>query len=118
MAPFMGFLDLRFAEDGEKLMEYLHSATRGKNPEIPLPQLIILNLNMPRKNGCQALIEINDDPKLKHIPVVVLTTSSIEEEKRFCIEAGARAFFTKPNAFPELQSAVRSIVEEWFPLPS
>src|SRR5919202_929558 len=71
---------VHFVEDGEELMEYLRHEGRYNESNAPWPNLLILDLNMPRKNGFQALEEIKDDPKLRRLPVVIMTTSSADED--------------------------------------
>ena len=81
-------------EDGEELMDYLRQ--RGAHEGAPLPGLILLDLNMPRKDGREALEEIKRDPDLRRIPVVVLTTSEAEQDILQSYNLGVNAFITKP----------------------
>ena len=104
--------ELRFVEDGVELMNYLHG-----NACIPMPSLILLDLRMPRKDGKEALLEIRKHEKLKHIPIVVWTTSNADKDQLFCAEAGASEYFTKPSAFVEMDAAIKDIVKRWLPLP-
>ena len=104
--------DLRFVEDGEELLDYLYH--RGRYTEnSPTPGLILLDLNMPRKDGREALREIKADPDLRRIPVVVLTTSKAEEDIYRTYDLGANSFITKPVSFDGLVSVMRDIGRYW-----
>ena len=100
--------------DGEELMEYLHR--RGKYSDAPRPGLILLDLNMPRKDGREALKEIKTDPSLRSIPVVILTTSSEEEDILKTYDLGANSFITKPVGFESLVQLVSKMTQYWFQL--
>jgi CheY-like chemotaxis protein len=107
--------DLHFAEDGEELMAYLRRQGRyAQDGAAPTPGLILLDLNMPKKDGREALKEIKADPQLRRIPVVVLTTSRSDEDiaRTYC--EGANSFITKPVTFEALVGIVRSIRKYWF----
>ena len=109
--------DLRFVEDGEELLDYLYRRGRYSDPkESPRPGLILLDLNMPRKDGREALREIKSDPALRHIPVVVLTTSKTEEDILRSYDLGANCFVTKPVTFEGLVDVVRVLDKHWFQL--
>jgi CheY-like chemotaxis protein len=95
-----------FVNDGVELMKYLSLATR-------LPALILLDLNMPLKDGYQALKEIKSNPALQTIPVVVLTTSKDENDLNYCRKAGANSFITKPSCFSEWIKIMRSLSDAW-----
>ena len=107
--------DLRFVENGEELMEYLRRqgpfAEEGK---APTPGLILLDLNMPRKDGREALKEIKSDPNLRHIPIVVLTTSKAEEDIYRTYDLGVNSFITKPVTFDGLVNVMRTLGTYWF----
>jgi CheY-like chemotaxis protein len=106
--------DLRFVEDGEELMHYLRRS--GKYTELtffPRPVLILLDLNMPKKDGRQVLLEIKADPDLKCIPVAIWTTSDEREDKIHCQKAGADVFVTKPVRYTELVNSVRRLVARY-----
>jgi CheY-like chemotaxis protein len=105
---------LRCVEDGQELMDYL--TRRGKYAIIdaPRPGLILLDLNMPRKDGRQALEEIKSDPDLRRIPVVILTTSKSEEDVFRSYDLGANSFITKPVTFDGLVEIVRALGTYWF----
>jgi CheY-like chemotaxis protein len=107
--------DLRFVEDGEELMDYLHHRGKFTDPALsPEPGLILLDLNMPRKDGREALAEIKANPQLRHIPVVVLTTSKAEEDIYRSYDVGASSFITKPVSFEGLVSVIRVVGQYWF----
>ena len=97
--------------DGVELMDYL--AKRSRSDAKSLPALILLDLNMPRKDGRKALIEIKSDPDLQHIPILILTTSSEEKDVTFSMKAGAKSFITKPADFDEWVEIMKSLAEKW-----
>jgi CheY-like chemotaxis protein len=107
--------ELRFVEDGEELLDYLyHRGSKYAAPgSSPAPGLILLDLNMPRKDGREALREIKSDPDLRRIPVVVLTTSKAEEDIYRTYDLGANSFITKPVSFEGLVSVMRDIGRYW-----
>ncbi len=108
-------LDLRFVGNGVELMDYLHQKNGYAHPaSAPSPGLIILDLNMPRKDGREALREIKGDPELRKIPVVVLTTSTAEPDIARAYELGANSFISKPVAFDLLVSTMKSLGQYWF----
>lgn len=107
--------ELHFVQDGEELLDYLHR--RGKYEKMagqPLPGLILLDLNMPRKDGREALREIKSNPALRCIPIVVLSTSKSEEDIVRSYQMGANSFVTKPVTFDSLVSLMRAIGCYWF----
>jgi two-component system, response regulator len=107
--------DLHFVENGEELMEYLHR--RGKYSQAgaaPRPGLILLDLNMPRKDGREALREIKKDPELRKIPVVVLTTSKADTDIGQIYELGANSFISKPVTFDSLVNVMKVLGSYWF----
>jgi len=107
--------DLRFVEDGEQLMDYLHRRNGYTDKSTsPRPGLILLDLNMPKMDGREALAEIRSDPDLRLIPVVVLTTSKAEEDICRTYDLGASSFITKPVAFEGLVDVMRTLQKYWF----
>lgn len=105
---------LDFVCDGIELMDYLHR--RGAHShlaEAPLPGLILLDLNMPRKNGREALDEIKRDEKLRKIPIVILTTSKAEEDLLSSYNLGANSFIVKPVTFDKLVEVIRAVTDYW-----
>jgi len=108
------FNPLRFVVDGEELMDYL-KRRNGFDDDVafPMPGLILLDLNMPRKDGREALREIKADPALGDIPVVVLTTSKAEEDIALSYRDGANSFITKPVSFSALLEVVQTLGKYW-----
>ena len=103
--------ELHFVEDGEELIEFLKQ--RGKYADAPRPGLILLDLNMPRKDGREALKEIKADSELRRIPVVVMTTSKAEEDIFRSYDLGASSFITKPVTFDRLVELMRTLGQYW-----
>jgi len=106
---------LHFVSDGEELLDYLNH--QGKYEELTHtsnPDLILLDLNMPKKDGREALGEIKSDQRLRTIPIIVLTTSKEEEDILRSYDLGASSFITKPVTFEGLVEAMRSIGRYWF----
>jgi CheY-like chemotaxis protein len=104
--------DLRFVDNGEELLDYLLG--RGKfNADALRPRLILLDLNMPLKDGRQALREIKSNPLLRQIPVVVLTTSHADTDIDLVYHLGANSFITKPVRYEALVDVMRILSEYW-----
>src|SRR5690242_8600761 len=107
--------DLRFVENGVELMNYLHRRGRyTKAADAPRPGLILLDLNMPRKDGREALAEIKADAGLQQIPVVVLTASRADEDFWRAHNLGADMYLVKPVTFETLITVVKSLGRYWF----
>lgn len=107
--------ELHCVEDGEELLDYLNR--RGPYTTLsqePLPGLILLDLNMPRKDGREALKEIKADPALRRIPVVVMTTSKAEEDIYRTYDLGISSFIIKPVAFESLVEIMKGLAQYWF----
>ena len=107
--------DFHAVGDGEELLDYLYR--RGEyadGADAPRPGLILLDLNMPRKDGFEALKEIKGDPDLRTIPVVVLTTSKAEEDIYRSYDLGVNSFISKPVTFDGLVDAMKTIGRYWF----
>lgn len=105
---------IQFVADGEELIEYLLG--RGKfadREKFPFPGLLLLDLNMPKKDGREALREIKNDPGLRALPVVVLTTSKAEEDIYRTYNMGVNSFITKPVTFDALVAMVRDLGRYW-----
>ena len=105
---------LTFVSDGEELMDYLHR--RRKYEDLsgrPFPGLILLDLNMPRKDGRVTLEEIRKDPHLSRIPVVILTTSNADEDIRRTYALGVNSYITKPVTFEGLCDVVKTVHRYW-----
>lgn len=103
---------LNFVESGDKVLTFLRAALDERT--IPLPNLIVLDLNMPKLDGWGVLKHLKADPETQNIPVVVLTTSKAEEDRQSVFELGASDFFTKPASFNELVEITSSILQKWF----
>ena len=107
--------ELRCVEDGVELLDYL--LRRGKYQSAasaPRPGLILLDLNMPRKDGREALREIRADASLRRIPVVVLTTSKADTDIAKVYDLGANSFLSKPVQFDALVNVTRMLTQYWF----
>lgn len=107
--------NLYIVKDGEELLDYLHH--RRQYSELgssPRPDLILLDLSLPKIDGSEALQAIKTDPNLRRIPIVVLTGSDCEEDIRRSYELGANSYFTKPMTFELLVEAVNTLGEYWF----
>jgi CheY-like chemotaxis protein len=115
-----GFLpDLRFVEDGEELMDYLRRGGEYRLPETsPRPGLILLDLNLPKKDGREALAEIKTDPDLRRLPVVVVTTSKVQEDILRCYDIGANSYITKPVRIADLLDAIKTLGKYWLEIAS
>ena len=106
---------MRFVADGQELMDYLRrEGAYANGAEAPEPGIILLDLNMPKKDGREALAEIKSDPALRHIPVVVLTTSKAEEDIFRTYGLGVNSFITKPVTFAGLVEVIRAWSRYWF----
>lgn len=109
--------DLRIVRDGQQLLDYLRQ--RGeyqKSPAAPRPDLILLDLKMPRKDGREALSELKADPRLRSIPIVVLTTSTARDDIGFCYRMGVNSYVTKPATFRGLVDLLSTLSKYWFEL--
>ncbi len=107
--------DLRFVQDGEELFDYLHRRGQYANGQAaPRPDLILLDLKMPKKDGREVLRDIKTDPDFKRIPIVALTTSTAEDDIRFCYEMGANSYVTKPVTFRNLVDIMNTLCKYWF----
>lgn len=106
---------LHCVKDGEELMDYLHHRGNFKNQTAnPLPGLILLDLNMPRMDGREALREIKKEPRFRQIPVIVLTTSQAEEDIFRSYDLGVNSFITKPVSFASLVEVMKALGQYWF----
>jgi CheY-like chemotaxis protein len=107
--------DLRFVENGEELLDYLMRRGRFTQPaSAPRPGLILLDLNMPKKDGRETLREIKADRDLRCIPVVVFTTSKASADIGAMYELGANSFISKPIQFDALVRVMRILGQYWF----
>ncbi len=107
--------DVRFVVDGEELLDYLHQRGKFTAPDAsPRPGLILLDLNMPKKDGREALKEIKSDETLRQIPIVVLTTSKSEEDIYRTYDLGVNSYITKPVSFEDIVDVVIALTQYWF----
>ena len=106
--------DLRFVTDGAELLDYLYQRNEFADPALsPRPGIILLDLNMPRMNGHEAMAVIKKDPDLRSIPIVVLTTSQAEADILASYNLGANSFITKPVRFNELVRVLQTLGDYW-----
>ena len=106
---------VEFVENGEELLEYLRQQGRYTHLEgKPHPGLVLLDLNMPRKDGRETLREIRNDERLKHIPIVVLTTSQEDNDIIHSYGLGANSYITKPTSLEALIDIVNTLDLYWF----
>ncbi len=105
-------VELFAVKDGMVAMDYLDE--RGPGKDIPFPSLILLDLNLPRKNGIEVLQEIKGDKRSQHLPVIILSTSSNRREIRKCYDLGANSYLVKPLDFDEFVEMVRRLDQFWF----
>ncbi|MDP8220052.1 MAG: response regulator [Candidatus Stygibacter frigidus] len=105
-------LNINFVKDGVECMEYLRK--EGKYEKATSPDLIFLDLNMPRKDGRVTLQEIKNDPELKRIPVVILTTSDADKDIVSTYTSGANCYVKKPVGLGEFQKVVQTVENFWF----
>ncbi|OJW81257.1 MAG: hypothetical protein BGO69_04110 [Bacteroidetes bacterium 46-16] len=108
-----GFKDrLHFVDNGVEVLEYLQSLLTTQD-ETKLPRFMLLDLNMPKKDGREVLKELKLHPELKKIPVVIFSTTNNEQEMRRCYELGANSYITKPNSFENLLKTVAALRSYW-----
>jgi CheY-like chemotaxis protein len=100
-------------DDGEELLEFLQRRGRYATAKTPRPGVILLDLNMPRMDGRTALAAIKNDPELRQIPVVILTTSKAEEDIFRSYDLGANSFISKPVTFQGLVAVMRNLGSYW-----
>lgn len=106
--------DLRFVEDGVELLDYLNRRGKYSDPESsPRPGIILLDLNMPRKDGREALAELKQDSRFRTIRVVIMTTSSAEEDIARSYAQSAASYITKPVTFDALVDVIRTFGKYW-----
>ena len=108
-----GFKDkLLFVENGVELVDYLLKLAQSGN-NVKMPRFILLDLNMPKKDGREVLKEIKQHADLKKIPVLIFSTTNNEQEMRRCYELGANSYITKPNSFENLIKTVAALRSYW-----
>lgn len=107
--------NIQFVVNGEELMDYLQNRNKFADKEkFPSPSLILLDLNMPKKDGREALKEIKADEALRHLPIVVLTTSKAEEDVLKTYNLGVSSFISKPVTFTALVDVMKTLSKYWF----
>lgn len=106
------FCSLDFVENGEELVDYLNK--NGKYSDKPNPDIILLDLNMPRKDGRDALKEIKNNPELKETPIIILTNSKDDRDIRYCYRNGANCYLVKPLEFNDFVKLAELIMKFWF----
>jgi CheY-like chemotaxis protein len=104
-------VNVNFLGDGEELFVYLRK--QGKYTQATLPNLILLDLNLPRKDGREVLRELKRDPKFRSIPTLILTASTRDEDILNCYENAANCYITKPNELNDFDSVIRGIESFW-----
>jgi CheY-like chemotaxis protein len=102
---------LNVVEDGEEAISYLRN--EGKYSNAPIPDLVLLDLNLPKKDGREVLSEIKNDSLLKKIPVIILTTSQAEEDVLKSYELNANCYVSKPVEFKQFLNVIRSVEDFW-----
>lgn len=108
---------IRFVEDGQELLDYLHHTGNYADPKLaPRPGLILLDLDMPRVDGMAALKAIKSSPELRSIPIVILTTSTAEQDIVQSYDLGVNSFITKPVTFDQLVAVMEGVTQYWFQL--
>lgn len=106
--------ELRFVENGVELLDYLYRRGKYTDPATsPRPSIILLDLNMPKKDGREALKEIKSDPDMRNIRIIVLTTSKAEEDIYRTYDLGAASYITKPVTFEALVDVVKTLGKYW-----
>ncbi|WP_416673531.1 response regulator [Egbenema bharatensis] len=110
-----GLAQLHLVNNGEELMDFLcHRGNYADSTQVSKPDLIVLDLRMPKKNGYEAIREIKAHPDLRTIPVVVLTTSTSESDVNRSYDLGACSYLSKPNSFEQLVELVKVLNHYWF----
>lgn len=104
---------IHWSKDGEELLNYLDTCEKSDNAQEKLPSLIILDFNMPKKDGREALEEIKNHPERRKIPVVVLTTSQASSDIEQAYQLGANSFIQKPFKYVDFKSAMETLLKYW-----
>jgi CheY-like chemotaxis protein len=109
--------DLRIVNDGKEALDYLRREGQFSDPEVsPKPDLILLDLNMPRVDGRQVLERVREDPEISRIPVIALTTSDEEEDVLRSYDLGCKSFIKKPVEIETFIQTIRELQHYWFEL--
>ena len=104
---------VRVVGDGQEALEYLYRSGRYAEGEAPRPDLVLLDLNMPRVGGCEVAARVKADPALKAIPLVAFTTSGNEEDVAECYSVGVNSYVQKPTEFEHFRATLRDVVRYW-----
>jgi CheY-like chemotaxis protein len=104
-------VELCFAHDGEEALNMLYGV--GEFESIPLPDVVLLDINLPKINGLEVLAKIKEDPRLRRIPVIILTISEREEDMVKAYESGAASYMTKPVDSKDFERLVQTILDYW-----
>jgi len=109
--------ELQIVRDGQQLLDYLRQQGEYRDgANAPRPDLILLDLKMPRKDGREALSELKADPRLRSIPIVVLTTSTARDDIGYCYRMGVNSYLTKPSTYRGLVDLLCTVCKYWFEL--
>jgi|SRR5580658_5326909 chemotaxis family two-component system response regulator Rcp1 len=111
LAQSGGNYHMNAVNDGEEAISFLRR--QGKYANAPVPDLVVLDLNLPRKDGCEVLSNIKTDPALARIPVVIFTTSQASSDISRSYEVGANCYLNKPGNLAEFVAAVQSMAQFW-----
>jgi CheY-like chemotaxis protein len=109
-------VDIDVVRDGEAAMAYLADRNQNGDKKVSLPELILLDLNLPKKDGREVLAEVKNLPRLRDIPVVILTTSQAEEDIIKCYGLQASCYLIKPLDLEQLTETIKSMDKFWFSL--
>jgi two-component system, response regulator len=110
-----GHCDLHFVRNGDELFDYLrHQGEYQEVRSAPQPDLILLDLKMPGKDGRETLRELKSDPQWRHIPIVALTTSTANDDVEFCYRMGVNTYVAKPTSFQRLVEILKTLTHYWF----
>ncbi len=106
--------DFHCVQDGMEMLNYLNRLGQYSDPHLsPRPDIILLDLNMPKMNGRDVLQKVKTDPRFRAIPVIILTTSTLEEDVSFCYDMGANTYIVKDSSFGGLLAAMKVIKTYW-----
>lgn len=110
---------LEFVADGRELVDFLRMcAQRRERGSDALPAFVLLDLNMPHMDGIDALLEIRSDPQLRHVPILIFSTSTNAQDVLGCYSAGANSYLVKPSSFAEFISLARQLADYWLGIVS
>lgn len=105
---------LLWVKDGQELLDYLDQSLKAEpNSQKPFPHLILLDLNMPKIDGREALIKIRQNQNLNHLPVIIFSTSNSKDDLMYCFKNGANAYVEKPDEFDQIKHTFKALVDFW-----